>query len=292
MKSINLAKLTQQGNIGFNSKIFRVVAFKDKYNFPSHEHESIEINYITRGSCIMQFDKDIVEFNENNCMVIFPHVMHHFFVNHSRGVKIVQLEFNISNLGPNLFQAYADNELSFVYNLLTNSSRYIKIPRNDAIKDCIKRIIQEENRQTDYSTDLVDLYYKELLYILSREINHTLNLKNVTGNKQLKEVLVAINENIFNEDLSMDRIARYCGFSDRYLRKLFATHLRMTPVGYINNLRINKAKEELTSNSTETIKEIGYRVGYSSPQYFSKIFKKITGFTPVQFKNYYFRNEQ
>jgi AraC-like DNA-binding protein len=290
--TINLTNLARQGNIGFNSKIFRVVAFNDKYFYPSHEHKSIEINYITRGSCIMQFDNDVVKFSENNYMVIFPGVKHHFFVDNSRGVKLVQLEFEISNLNPRLFQEFPDKELSFVYNLLTNSSRYIKMPRNDLIKDCIKRIIHEESLQSMYSNDLIELYYKELIFILSREINLTLDLKGATANIQLKNILGAINENIYNPDLSVKEIARYCGFSDRYLRKLFDEHLKMVPVTYINNLRINKAKEELISSSSDSIKEIGYKVGYSSPQYFSKIFKKITGFTPVQFKDHYFRNEQ
>lgn len=48
-------------------------------------------------------------------------------------------------------------------------------------------------------------------------------------------------------------------------------------------LRIKKAKE-LLKNDSMSIKEVGYSVGYSDPNYFSKVFKKYEGISPTEYK--------
>lgn len=52
----------------------------------------------------------------------------------------------------------------------------------------------------------------------------------------------------------------------------------------MTNLRVTKAKE-LLEDETVSIKEVCYKVGYSDPNYFSKIFKKATGMTPTEYRS-------
>ena len=74
-------------------------------------------------------------------------------------------------------------------------------------------------------------------------------------------------------------MAHHCDISERYLRILFAQHLKITPLDYLNQLRINKSIE-LLRNTELSIKEISFQCGFQSPQYFSRIFKQQTGKTP------------
>ena len=66
---------------------------------------------------------------------------------------------------------------------------------------------------------------------------------------------------------------------ERYLRKLFSQYLNLSPVDYLNQIRLNKAIE-LLRNTEMSIKEVCFACGFQSPQYFSRLFKQQMGITP------------
>ena len=68
-----------------------------------------------------------------------------------------------------------------------------------------------------------------------------------------------------------------------YLSQAFKKETGETFTRYLTALRINKAKEILNS-SDDTIEMVANKVGYSDYFYFMKIFKKVTGKTPNQFR--------
>lgn len=87
----------------------------------------------------------------------------------------------------------------------------------------------------------------------------------------------------YTRDLSLDEVAKYVDISPYYFSKLFKEEEGENFIDYLTSLRIDKAKELL--NGTEgSIKEICSEVGYSDPNYFSRLFKKIVGFTPTEYR--------
>ena len=67
------------------------------------------------------------------------------------------------------------------------------------------------------------------------------------------------------------------------IRQLFKKETGCTFLTYLTNYRIACAKHLLTS-STYRIHEISMMVGFADPKYFSKVFRKATGFTPVEWR--------
>lgn len=58
-------------------------------------------------------------------------------------------------------------------------------------------------------------------------------------------------------------------------------------IDYVNRLRIEKAKNLLYS-TTLSIKEIGFQVGFSDEKYFMKVFKKLEGLSPSQYRHAFY----
>jgi two-component system response regulator YesN len=87
----------------------------------------------------------------------------------------------------------------------------------------------------------------------------------------------------YSEDISLDDVAKELNLSKHYLCSIFKKETGENMSLYINKLRIEKAKQMLLESDVK-IKEIFEKVGYSNQQYFSKIFKKITGMTVVEYK--------
>jgi two-component system response regulator YesN len=87
----------------------------------------------------------------------------------------------------------------------------------------------------------------------------------------------------YAEDISLEDVAKELSLSKHYLCAVFKKETGENMSLYINKLRIEKAKQLLLESDVK-IKELFEKVGYSNQQYFSKIFKKITGMTVVEYK--------
>ncbi|WP_245376020.1 bifunctional transcriptional activator/DNA repair enzyme AdaA [Paenibacillus eucommiae] len=91
-----------------------------------------------------------------------------------------------------------------------------------------------------------------------------------------------INKN-YMESLTLDILADICHGSPYHLHRTFKKIKGVTPVEYIQQIRIGKAKEQLLS-SEQSIAEVGVSVGLSNTPYFITLFKKKTGHTPASYR--------
>lgn len=88
----------------------------------------------------------------------------------------------------------------------------------------------------------------------------------------------------YAEEISVHSMAEVVSVNVSYLSREFKKYKGMTPVEYLTQLRINKAKELLLDPANLMFKDIAVLVGYQNPYYFSKVFKLVTGVTPTEFK--------
>lgn len=91
-------------------------------------------------------------------------------------------------------------------------------------------------------------------------------------------------EKNFNKDITLEETAHYVGVSSYYFSKIFKSLVGKNYMDYVTDLRIEKAKD-MMENTSESIKEICYEVGYNDPNYFSRVFKKVEGVTPSEYKS-------
>lgn len=89
-------------------------------------------------------------------------------------------------------------------------------------------------------------------------------------------------EKNFNEDIHLSNISQIVGVSESYLSKQFSKEIGINFIQFLTNLRIEKAKKALESGMK--IYEVSEQVGYVNPEHFSRIFKKITGVSPLAYR--------
>lgn len=96
---------------------------------------------------------------------------------------------------------------------------------------------------------------------------------------KVKEVKSVIDESFTSPELSVESLAKQAGVSEVYLRRLFNSEFGISPSQYIIAKRIANA-EALMKEKTISIEECAKQSGFSSLQYFCRIYKSKKGFTP------------
>lgn len=253
--------------------VFRIISFHPFETYDWHEHLRFEINFVKKGRCILHLENESVTFAENEMMIISSHVNHAFEVG-AEGATLLQLEFL-----PEVFARFDTGNNSgelVTVTIFSKENRLIKIVNNVRIMRAVQRIVNEMGAEKKYYQYLVVMYYAELLILIYRHIDEV--YLPICTNDALIKAIAYLRLN-YQSEFSITDVAEYAGVGERYLRKLFSQYLNISPLDYLNQLRINKSME-LLRNTEMSVKEVSFKCGFNSPQYFSRLFKRQTGLSP------------
>ena len=106
--------------------------------------------------------------------------------------------------------------------------------------------------------------------------------KNDFRNERVKKMLSFIQQNCV-EKLTLEQIAASADISTRECLRCFQSMLKMTPFDYLIDCRVRKAADML-QNSAASMTDVALSCGFSSSSYFCRIFRKVTGQSPSQFR--------
>ncbi len=163
------------------------------------------------------------------------------------------------------------------------------------IKDCdgeIKQVIDmfERMLEKDVSDNLMllTLGFCQILAHLSKKTTSEL------GERFPDEEILKIPENVRKavffikqkhaERITVDQLCRYCNISCSQLTRNFRNTFGTTPMQYIISYKISRAKEMILNSPEQPLKNIAMSLGFDDQHYFSRIFTKICGETPSQYK--------
>nr|WP_240464297.1 AraC family transcriptional regulator [Paenibacillus apiarius] len=144
-----------------------------------------------------------------------------------------------------------------------------------------------------HRSDLIEkLQVKAIFYQMVYEILEQMERQNVIAVKPdlVAQAVRYIHER-YREPITLETLLEHLDCSSRRLLRTFKKQVRTSPIDYLIQLRMSKAKHLLLSTDF-TLKEIAESVGYSDSYYFSRIFKKYEGASPTSFKEAVLQQEQ
>lgn len=103
-----------------------------------------------------------------------------------------------------------------------------------------------------------------------------------TNDPIMSRAFVYLKENAY-KDINLKDVANFLGFSQVQFTRKFYAAFSMTPVNFLTNLRLNKAKKLLTETGL-TLGEVANRCGYDNGYYFSRVFTQKVGMNPSLFR--------
>lgn len=130
---------------------------------------------------------------------------------------------------------------------------------------------------------------KSILYNVLHQVLRNDSSENILNDKyrKIKNAVEYMTHHYMDKEITISLVAGMLDLCEVHFRRLFKEVYSISPVKYLNILRIERAKDLLKVKGTP-ISEIAELVGYSSVYYFSSIFKKETDETPTQYRNRFF----
>lgn len=254
-------------------------------NLCPHWHEEMEILQILEGNPEFLIDSQSYKTKPGDILLVPPRILH------SGGTLLPcvynAFVFNLEILnGGEVDSVY----LNYVKPILQNQMRFkihLKIEdesKNKVIEKLLISLSQDlRDKKRGYEL-LVKMNVFNIFYQLFTEeyIYENKNKNNQVTNEKVKELLNFIYKN-YNKNLGVEKVAEKIGYNPQYFCRYFKEKIGKTYVNFLNSYRILKAGE-LLLNSTLSVTEIAYEVGFENLSYFNKVFKEIRGVSPTKYK--------
>ncbi|HEY5584752.1 MAG TPA: response regulator [Ruminiclostridium sp.] len=268
-----------------NIPVMRRRFFNDVIN--NDDSISEEEFYRTRDFLRICFD-----LSSNCCMIIKIQDFHELKILDEKDIAMINI--SIINITEEIITDHFDGycidtrfgEFCIVLSIKKDiTETYIKEKLNETKNRLIEMLYKYLNIRFNISLGLINHgiaglrdSYQQAKENLNPEYDHVNDNYHLTILKAKDYI-----EKNYNKDLSTQDVADYVNLSRSYFSMLFSEHMNIGCSDYITRMRIEQAKNLLRNTDYKAYK-IAEMVGYNNCHYLSRVFKKIVGLTPLEYR--------
>lgn len=257
----------------------------------SHYHDYIELLYCLEGRYLVILDGNRYTLNKGDFIVINSMEIHS-----TKSLGSAQNKYTVIRFKPELLYTAAHTifEMNYVLPFTMQTSTPQKLFSSaelsgTIIPSLIKNVVQENNSKSygyelAIRTHLAEIFLWILRFWHSKGLH--LNIDSGLNHEtilRLEAVFAYIDKNYMNS-VSIDDMMKICNMSYSYFSRFFKKNMHMNFKDYLNQIRINKSVQLLTS-SDMSVTTIATEVGFSTSSYYIEQFKRIKETTPRKFRH-------
>ena len=261
--------------------------FGQNFVFDGEKHNFWEMVYIDKGAVKVLRDKEELVFKQGDIVFHKPNEFHAIRAHESSPCFFV-ITFICNSPLMRFFEKYATylnkSLRPFISSIIREAERAFVIPKNET-----KFFPLEKKDDSEIGAEqLIKTYLEQLFIMLLR--NRTQKRETVvfpTKESLENHIVFEIKEYAekhLTERIRVDDVCKSIGYGKSYLYKLFKNESEKSVIGYINERKIERAKT-LIREGNMNFTEISDLLAFDNPQYFCRVFKRITGITPSEYRS-------
>lgn len=262
----------------------QIQTLEGEYQFGPHMHSTVEIIVCQKGTCDMKIHQTELVLHQGEYLVLLQNRPHSCCVTEGETCELLQMHFH-ANIFMELFtDTLREHHLFFLLDLCIGRKWYLKGKCSTQLYQAMYFLCEESKNREDNFRVLMELYFSQILLLLSRDVEKDQNNKDpIVINRHLLCAYEYMKEN-YKDRVSVDEIASYCGISSRQLRTLFQKYVGMSVSTYLTYYRIERAVSMmLDTDVNRTLTEVALDCGFGSLSYFSRVFKNTMGLSPAKY---------
>lgn len=264
-----------------NDSSFKIFSPKLNDLFYWHFHPEYEIVFIDGADGTRHVGDHIARFEGSDLVFIGPNIPH---LNFDYGIKTPYEKIVIQMKEDFLVKAFLNiPEFTAIHALFENARHGVSFygETKRKIGERLKTIVGLDHFQQ--FIEVLNVFQtmansQEVTLLNARPVDQHYNLKE---QQRIRKVNRFIEEN-FHRKIEIEEVADLTSLTPAAFCRYFKRMTRLTFTEFLNQYRINQSKKLLLLDKNVT--EACFESGFSSPSYFNRTFKKITGENPLQFK--------
>lgn len=240
---------------------------------PVHRQKGLDVFqwfYCSRGKGELIIDQNKVCITPGEGALIYPKVPHSY-----HALTDNWLVHFVGFSGPFC--------VDLLQTLRMHESNVYHFANKDIFPEHIQKLALLRERKIKNKTAELSKECYSFLLDLSLNIKRVIPASPVADNQFCRELIDYLEDN-YSRDISLDELAEQTRLSKGYLCALFKKYTGQSIMHYLLTIRISHAKIFLIQYSDKKVYEIARLCGFDSPSYFTKIFKRVTGITPEDYR--------
>lgn len=242
--------------------------YEDDFLSSMHYHPFTEIFYVKSGKGHMCIENNKIPLTENMMIIINPYIQHTEFSD-----KKNPLEYYIIGAS----RLSIENKLSQVYTAFN-----YKNSENEILK-CFDSIISEIKDKKHAYQNICQNLFENLLLYASRDSKINYNAYDMRRANRVCDKIRQYIEANYKNKISLDLLAGISNLNKYYLSHQFNNIYGISPMNYLNNIRLEACKD-LLKNTSYSIEDISLMTGFSSRAYMAQSFKKACKITAMEYR--------
>ncbi len=258
-----------------------------KKSYPMHTHDFHELVIVTDGIGIHQCNNEIYEVCAGDVFVLKDGDEHGFKdLNNFTLFNIMYTKEQILQSDIEIRDIPGFHALFWLEPLYRKRHRFMSRLHLDSkeliyVSNIAHMLLREQEAKVVGYKSMMWVLFMHLIVYISRQYSNELN-RNIKSMTLLANTITYIEEN-YMECLNLNFLANQAGLSVNQFLRVFKQCYDISPIEYINKLRISKACE-LLEKTDSTIMQISEQIGFGDSNYFTRYFKKMMGCAPSQYR--------
>lgn len=262
---------------------------KSEFVYPIHIHNEFELNFVERAAGVMRIVGDSTEVIGNYDLVLITSKdLEHAWVQGectSKNIREITIQFSSDFLTSTLLHK---NQFESILKMFNQAQLGLCFSMETIIK--VYHLIESIPKEKDGFYAVMNFY--SLLYELSKASNSRVLASSAYAqvevdaeSRRVKKVQDHINNN-YKEEIRLNTLSDLVGMSPVAFSKFFKLRTGINISEYIIKMRIGFASNQLL-NTTNSISEICFDSGFNNLSNFNRMFKKLKGCSPKEFRELY-----
>ena len=254
------------------AKLLNVASAKyggDWHSMP-HTHNHMELFYIVGGRGQFLIQDQLYPVNASNLVIINPNIPHT-----EVSLNAQPLEYIV--LGIEGVELASSDSSNGQFSLLDHFESM-------EISGCLRNILREMEQKSPGYEDVCQAYMEILIIRLMRNTELALPSEPqvISKNHQCAAVKRYIDQH-FKETLTLEQLAEEAHMNKYYLSHAFKKEYGVSPINYMITCRVEESKY-LLAETDLSLSRIAQLLGFSSLSYFSQVFRRTQGISPLEFR--------
>ena len=283
-------ELKQHGNEQFPFLVsYQKLSEYESGSFMWHWHPEIEFTYVQKGTMCYKVNHMVYHLKEGDIVFNNSGALHSGTMENQKDCAYIPVTFD-SRLIYGFFQStvnskYVDPVIqdSMLPAICIDQSE----PWHKPFREYLLRIIDLDEKKPDFYELDITICLQSMWLLLLEHITYEpqASRENSLEYDRIKKILSYIEENYQNK-ITLNDIAGHIHLCESECTRLFKRHMNTTLFAFLQEYRIERSLEFLQDD--QPVSAVADKAGFSDPNYYSKVFAKIKGCSPREYRNHRF----